>query len=71
MASRVTHAKNNIEALHQKGAARDGENTVRTTLSEPAVSCGLRGQRHHKSGSKGEPHFVVLCRIVYCLNIDR
>lgn len=40
-----------------------GNFTVRTRLAKPAVSGGLRRERHHKGGSKGEPHVAVLCLV--------
>jgi hypothetical protein len=33
---------------------------MHTRLAKPAVSRGLRGQRHHKGGDKGGPHDVVV-----------
>jgi hypothetical protein len=45
----------------------EGNFTVRTRLAKPAVSGGLRRERHHKGGSKGEPHIAVLC-LVNCLS---
>jgi len=43
----------------------EGNFTVRTRLAKPAVSSGLRGERHHKGGGKGEPHVAVLCLVDY------
>jgi hypothetical protein len=46
-----------VDCFSQLASLRDdGVVSQRTSLSEPAVSCSLRGQRHHEGGSKGEPH---------------
>jgi hypothetical protein len=67
LTSHVTSAKTE---LYTWEVSLKGEFIVRTTLAEPAVSRGLRGERHHEGGSKGEPHVVVLCRLRWCLDIN-